>query len=892
MGKGKTPTIGLFINWLDSDYHDQMLRGFQSAVRERRFNGLVFSGGAIRAINRQVQTRNILFNRAFFRLLDGIVFSISDLNFFTSTDQKAEFMAGFSGIPTISVCHVLPGYTSVVVENETGVTDLINHFIRVHGYRRIAVIKGPEEQYDAQSRFRAYCRTLEANGISLDPALVLQGNFQETGGVQAVTELLDVRKKPVEAIFATNDNMAIGAISELASRGIRVPEDIAVAGFDDLARCLSIYPTITSIAQPVSELTATAVRILDSIIKDGKGPDNIKIPTKLVIRRSCGCPNPFTGAGSESQRHSVVITERDDSMKEDAAGLESSLEAVAREAEADPERDAIVGEIIRLFLSAVRGGSPAGFPLAFEQAIGSHILRYGKPEFWHEILSGLQECFLAHLRNKGDQVTILTRVNEARQVLVGLERQYTLHREAGEGGQLSLYRSIMTGLLTCHTMDDLLGFIRNQLSDVHLRRLYCTLFMPDTEQDPEGVPAESKLVFAYDRDDNGKAAQAMPVFPTNELLPQNIMEGSSSLNLIIEPLMYKDRRLGLAFFEFTDDADTYVFFMLRMVMSNVLNALIFVNKLEQSFADLRSKNLQIGKLSFAVEHSASLISITDTEGKIEYANPKFLAFHGYILEGITGKKTAILKAGQTSEETYAELWQTIKSGEEWRGELLNRKADGETYWALTVISPVRDQEGKITNFVSIQEDITAIKAKEELLLIQKRNLTELANLDSLTGLCNRRRFQELGGLLLAESKANGTFLSAMMMDIDLFKVVNDTYGHDKGDSVLKAVSLACAKTLRECDIIGRFGGDEFAVILPGVNLADAAGIAERIRELIELIEFNFDGKRIGVTISVGVTQMADDGASLKELLDRADKALYRAKRLGRNRVETSDGGKA
>lgn len=142
---------------------------------------------------------------------------------------------------------------------------------------------------------------------------------------------------------------------------------------------------------------------------------------------------------------------------------------------------------------------------------------------------------------------------------------------------------------------------------------------------------------------------------------------------------------------------------------------------------------------------------------------------------------------------------------------------------------------------------------------------------------------------MAEAKINESNLSAMMMDIDHFKKINDKYGHERGNRVLIGISRSCADMLSDHDEMGRFGGEEFAVLLPGVDLVTAVGIAERMRKKVEKMSFNLNEQNVGVTISIGVAQLAGPGMTLEGLLDRADRALYRAKELGRNRVETFSG---
>lgn len=295
---------------------------------------------------------------------------------------------------------------------------------------------------------------------------------------------------------------------------------------------------------------------------------------------------------------------------------------------------------------------------------------------------------------------------------------------------------------------------------------------------------------------------------------------------------------------------------------------------------------QLRQLSSAVEHSPAAIMITDRNGKIEYVNPKFTVVNGYTLEEVRGKNPHILKSGNTTLETYQELWQTILSGKEWRGEFLNRKKDGELYWEFASISAITDANGNVTHFVSVNEDITSRKEDEEKIRLLNAELEQLALTDYLTNLYNRRYFMQRGAEEFKRTNRSTQPLALLMLDIDDFKKVNDNYGHEAGDVALQQVAAALKSSLRETDILGRMGGEEFAVLLPNTLLHDAALLAERIRQSIADIPFQTPGDAliITITICVGVAVFVDQMSSIDDLLRSADAALYRAKNGGRNRV--------
>lgn len=206
------------------------------------------------------------------------------------------------------------------------------------------------------------------------------------------------------------------------------------------------------------------------------------------------------------------------------------------------------------------------------------------------------------------------------------------------------------------------------------------------------------------------------------------------------------------------------------------------------------------------------------------------------------------------------------------------RKNGHVAWVNLSVFLVRDSQGSPLYFVSAGQDITESKALQQ-------EIERQARVDYLTGLYNRRYFMEEGEVELARALRYKKPLSLMMLDIDYFKRINDTYGHKTGDLVLQRISLLCQETLREVDIIGRMGGEEFAILLPETKLDKAIEVAERLRVVIEKAEILLEnGLPLKVTVSIGVANLKSRTVNMDILLHAADVALYEAKNNGRNQV--------
>jgi len=298
----------------------------------------------------------------------------------------------------------------------------------------------------------------------------------------------------------------------------------------------------------------------------------------------------------------------------------------------------------------------------------------------------------------------------------------------------------------------------------------------------------------------------------------------------------------------------------------------------------RTEN-QLRQLSRAVKHSPASIVITDMKGNIEYVNLKFTALTGFTFDEVLGKiPPNMFGSSEMPPEVSTGHWQTIRAGEEWRGEMLNCRKNGETYWEAVSISPITDPNGTITHFVAVSEDITSRKEAEEKIQRLNAGLEQLAMTDHLTSLYNRRYFMQRGTEEFKRAWRTNQPLALLMLDIDHFKRVNDTHGHEAGDMTLQQIAAALKSSLRETDILGRMGGEEFAILLPSTLLEEAGLLAERIRQSVGNMLFEIPGASLTITISIGVVVITGDMSGIDDMLRDADATMYRAKRCGGNRV--------
>jgi len=287
---------------------------------------------------------------------------------------------------------------------------------------------------------------------------------------------------------------------------------------------------------------------------------------------------------------------------------------------------------------------------------------------------------------------------------------------------------------------------------------------------------------------------------------------------------------------------------------------------------------QLRLASHVFEYSGEAILITDSNNLIVEVNPAFCRMTGYALEEIRGRNPSILASGRATPEEYRVMWSAIREQGFWQGEMWDRRKDGEIYPKLLTISVVRNVRGEIDFHIASFADLSEQKATEE-------KIRHVAHHDALTGLPNRLHLQISLEQVIAAAKREDQEVAVMFIDLDRFKVINDTLGHNIGDGLLVEVAHRLSDCVRESDLLARLGGDEFVVALAGDDAVNAAAqVAEKIISSLSP-SCRIEGHVLHSTPSIGISLYPHDGDSIESLMKTADTAMYHAKSKGRNNFQ-------
>ncbi|MBU1214683.1 MAG: EAL domain-containing protein [Gammaproteobacteria bacterium] len=301
-----------------------------------------------------------------------------------------------------------------------------------------------------------------------------------------------------------------------------------------------------------------------------------------------------------------------------------------------------------------------------------------------------------------------------------------------------------------------------------------------------------------------------------------------------------------------------------------------VDNLTREIKQRREAEAGLSLAAKVFEQNSEAIIVTDAENRIVMVNRAFSDITGYSANEVIGKNPRFMASGRQVAQFYRAMWKELLEKNSWRGEIWNKRKSGEIFPEFLTISTVRSEQGEITNFIGVFIDITERKLEEE-------RITRLANYDTLSGLPNRNLLADRVEQAVAQAERHDSKLAMFFIDLDHFKHINDSLGHDIGDELLKQVSERLKLCLRRTDTLARQGGDEFIALITDIGSENEASfVADKMISACAS-GFEINGHLLHVTPSIGISLCPDDGNTQVQLMRNADLAMYRAKDSGRNR---------
>lgn len=356
-----------------------------------------------------------------------------------------------------------------------------------------------------------------------------------------------------------------------------------------------------------------------------------------------------------------------------------------------------------------------------------------------------------------------------------------------------------------------------------------------------------------------------------------VLQGKKTNRNVIEEL--KEKLLKDEYFigqntNYRKDGTTYIVQWSISSLKNEQNETIAYISYQKEITQYIWEHNQVHLLSSIIDQVDQVVLVTDLVGIIVYVNKAFVSKYGFREDEVLHKNVRFLKSGKQSKSFYKDVWNTIQSDQSYHGVFINKDKKGELFFEQKTISPLKNEKGDVNFYVSIAQDITDLVNESD-------EYKDKAYKDSLTGLYNRLKLEEILQRKFKEYNQREKKFSIIMIDIDNFKSINDVYGHDKGDDVLRDLAIILKGELRQNDLTIRWGGEEFMVLIDN-GLESSLAIAEKLRLAVEN-KLHIDTRNI--TISIGISEI-QKGDSQEILFKRADRALYNSKHNGKNMVST------
>jgi signal transduction histidine kinase/DNA-binding LacI/PurR family transcriptional regulator len=624
--KTLSPVIGLFLEGASVVRQSGLFFGAAEIARQRGASLICIPGvSPEKARQHQPGARNSLYDHVSAADIDGLIIS-GVLGAYVSPETFRNLYGRYLPMPIVSVDQALGDMPAVFVDNETGFRDLARHLLHEHRFKRIAFIRGPRDNPGAELRFRAFIETLTEYGFAADPKRVVQGDWTRKSGEHAISILFDQRSVECDAIVAANDEMALGAMSALAARGMRVPYDIAVSGFGDIEECSFVTPPLTTVRQPLYNIGTQAAEMVLDLVMGKEVSRRVFLSSTLILRQSCGCP---FGANLQKihERHRIPEKHRrDGSFRAVKERIVTEMAAAVAEASPQENKEAglkeLAGRLYKAFFVDTKGKLTNVFLQVLDEVLQTTFKQGGDVLAWQDALWTLRSH--AH--------TILSQ-SEA---LCGedlLQRGTTMIAESARRAQgfaklreqslLSIVRNIAHSLLTTLDPDRLLEATARGLFELgipHGNIVVCgersaSLAVPSALSGPR--PPGSLLVVSFE----GGAITRYPPhglqFPGNQLVPAGRLRREQPFCMVVVPLLSGEELLGFLLLE-TGSLELHLFEILSEQISASLNASILVKKVHDQTSDLALANRSLESEVF--QRKQAEIELSKAKEAAENAN--------------------------------------------------------------------------------------------------------------------------------------------------------------------------------------------------------------------------------------------------------------------------------
>ncbi|HOJ76954.1 MAG TPA: substrate-binding domain-containing protein [Bacillota bacterium] len=588
--KSNRPTIALLINDFQAT-ETPIWDGVAQTAKLLDVNLITLAGGQYRS-----WTRNKAYNLIDKEHIDGIICITECIGSFTSEQNMIDFLRLFEPIPIINIGPPLSGYLSMVVDNKTGMRELVEHFISVHNYRQIAYISGPANNVEAEHRLEGYKEALEAHGLDYNPDFVYYGDFWSSGPA-AVQYFLDEKKIKFDALIAANDFMALGAMQELQNRGFIIPDDIGLGGFDDIHKAKSSEPSLTTVSQPFYKMGCESLKNILALIQN-KEISSLTVPAHMIIRNSCGC-NTDNYIVDNLANNLPFTTIKADNPQEIVEQIASHVLAQFPEINAKMKDSNWAFDLTYHYYTAI-SGSTAPFLNFLSQTVKQGIKNDVEIPKWYQVIR-LLSLLLKNVSKDNQKERLSELRADANEILGNIIKHNKTATDSLFEEQINVLTTLILELNNSWTMGaEHLNYYKKALNRLNIQNFFLCRY-ENTELN------QAQVTFYFSK----KQIEIPNVFSTKLLIP-GWFDNPDSNSAIIIPIF----NIGYIFFdinisEFYVDATLFPQLTLSIrqlsLMSEILN---YTSELEKKVAERTKQLVETQQQMVENAHRAGMAEIS------------------------------------------------------------------------------------------------------------------------------------------------------------------------------------------------------------------------------------------------------------------------------------------
>ena len=536
--------IALFIHETYGTYYPySIISGVSDAAQQHDLDLFIVCGSELESPRQFFRYANGLYQWVGSESVDGVIITSTLFNH-VGREVQQQFCDQLKPLPIRILGPTNLEIPNTVIDNSIGLREIIRHLITVHGRRKLAFVKGPAHNQDAMERFRIYQEVLSEYKITYDPNLVAEGDFLHGSGEEAVHTLLDNQNLEVDAIIASNDDMALGVLNALLQRGIEVPEQIAVTGFDDFDGASAVTPSLSTVRSPVYEQAFESVELIVTQMQGEPGRDT-SLPTEPVYRRSCGC---LSSAIQKSIASGFITPINQQPVK--------NLSSPGSTAHLYEEIEEQYHPLHQVFLSCLQDQEDSynhcrKFLTALDDAVKDTPVPREHSTDWHVMLSMMREQSLPDIENDPETRAMAGTLCQTGHVLIS-ERLLkpvnigNVRREVEDNA----FQWITRDLITTFDVDNLMSVISGALPDLGIPECYVGIY-----EDIQNIGGATRLILKYEDGKRIELDDTEQRFASPQILIRNLLSEERQHVLVMESLHFRDECFGFVIFGIGDSLD-------------------------------------------------------------------------------------------------------------------------------------------------------------------------------------------------------------------------------------------------------------------------------------------------------------------------------------------------